>query len=167
MRKKISTLVALFFTLNVFFAAALFAQSGHTDHSSHTGTKTEESMDMGGHDMGESSRGGMKIHESMVEGYHFEYRLIDTGAKMKSVKGMEHITHHMMVYVKGPEKIEKIKVGYLVTGPDGSKQKLMAMSMGGGSGADVSFASKGMYMIKTKVVADGTKLSHMFHYEVK
>ena len=46
-------------------------------------------------------------------------------------------THHLMVYVMDPDgqAVQEAKLGYLVEGPDGTKQKLMAMGMQGAYGA--------------------------------
>ena len=59
------------------------------------------------------------------------------------------------------------KLGYLVEGPDGMKQKLMAMDMQGAYGANVNFKTKGTYTVKTKFVAGDKKLLDQFSYEVK
>ena len=46
-----------------------------------------------------------------------------------------------MVYVMDPDghAVEEAKLGYLVEGPDGAKQKLMTMGMQGAYGANVNF----------------------------
>ena len=62
---------------------------------------------------------------------------------------------------------EEGKVGFLVTGPDGSKQKAMAMGMKGAYGANMDFSQKGVYSIKTKAVFGDKKLFDQFDYEVK
>ncbi|MDM8522855.1 hypothetical protein QUF80_05725 [Desulfococcaceae bacterium HSG8] len=129
-----------------------------------------------GHDHGKkamdhSEHKGEMIHESSVDGYKFGYHLIDMKEKMKHMKNMPEMkaTHHLMVYVESPDghEVEKAKVGYLVEGPGDSKQKLMAMGMAGGFGADVDFSAKGAYVVKTKMVAGDKKLADKFEYEVK
>jgi hypothetical protein len=107
-----------------------------------------------------SSRMGKKIRESTVEGYQFDYRLFDF---------KERMTQHIMVYITSPDgrSIEKAKVGFLVEGPGGSKQKKMAMGMKGAYGADLNLGAKGTYIIKMKAVAEGKKLLDKFTYEVK
>ena len=77
-------------------------------------------------------------------------------------------THHLMVYVMDPDgrPVEGAKLGYLVEGPDGAKQKLMAMGMQGAFGANANFKTKGTYTVKTKFLAGDKKLLDKFSYEV-
>ncbi len=112
--------------------------------------------------------GGHKIHKSMVDGHHFSYELIDMREKMKDMPEMKD-THHLMMHVKDAagKMVDKAKVGFMIQNPDGSSQKKMAMGMGGGFGADVNLEKKGVYKIKTKVVAGEKKLMDAFEYEVK
>jgi hypothetical protein len=72
-----------------------------------------------------------------------------------------------MVYIQNPEgsNISQAKVGFLIIGPDKSKQKLMAMGMKGAFGADVDLRKKGHYTIKTKAVTDEKMLIDKFVYE--
>ena len=74
-----------------------------------------------------------------------------------------------MATITGPEgsKVEKGKVGFLVKGPDGSKQKAMAMGMKGSYGADVDIGEKGVYTVKTKAVFGDKNLFDLFKYEVR
>jgi hypothetical protein len=127
-----------------------------------------KNMDHSKMQMDASGQLGQKIHESSVKGYKLAYHLIDYGDKMAGVKGMEEITHHIMIFVVGPDgkKIDKAMVGYLVTNPDGTQQKLMAMEMNGAFGANVSFKAKGPYTVKTKVLAGDKKIQDSFTYEV-
>lgn len=128
------------------------------------------------HDMDQmdhSGHRGPNIHNSSVDGYGLAYHLIDMREKMKDMD-MENMpamkaTHHMMVYVTAPDGavLGQAKVGYLVVGPDGNKQKLMAMGMKDGFGADVDFKAPGAYTVRTKAVANGTTLLDEFTYEVK
>ena len=125
--------------------------------------------DMGG--MDHSGHRGPNIHNSMVDGHHLAYHLIDMREKMKDMENMPEMkaTHHMMVYVTAPDgtPIGQAKVGYLVEGPDGAKQRLMAMGMNDGFGADVDFKAPGAYIVRTKTVANGATLLDEFTYEVK
>ena len=125
-------------------------------------------------DMDHSKHVGAMIHESTIEGYRFAYHLIDIQKnthKMKDMKGSDEAdtTHHLMVYVNDPDGngVEAAKLGYLVEGPDGVKQKLMTMGMQGAYGANVNFEVKGTYTVKTKFVVGDKKLFDSFSYQVK
>ena len=74
-----------------------------------------------------------------------------------------------MIYIadKNGNTIANGKVGFLVKGPDGNKQKVMAAAMKKSFGGNVNFQIKGTYKIKTKVVLEGKKLLDKFSYEVK
>jgi hypothetical protein len=113
-----------------------------------------------GKTMDHSQHMGEKIHESKVEGYQFAYHLLNME---------DRATHHMMVYIMAPDdgKVEDAKVGFLVNGPDGTKQKLMAMGMKGAYGADLDFKQKGTYTVKMKAVTGDQKFLDEFTYEVK
>ncbi len=113
-----------------------------------------------GKTMDHSQHMGEKIHESKVEGYQFAYHLLNME---------ERATHHMMVYIMAPDdgKVEDAKVGFLVNGPDGTKQKLMAMGMKGAYGADLDFKQKGTYTVKMKAVTGDQKFLDEFTYEVE
>jgi len=103
---------------------------------------------------------GVIIHTSNLDGYGLNYSLYHFP---------ERNTQHLMVSIAGPKgaEIEQGKVGFLVTGPDGSKQKAMAMGMKDAYGADMDFSQKGLYRIKTKAVFGDKKLFDRFDYEVK
>ena len=108
------------------------------------------------HDMGlmdHSAHRGASMHNSMVDGHPLPYHLIDLREKLKDMENMPEMkaTHHMMVYV---------------VGPDGRQQKLMAMGTSGGFGVDVDFGAPGAYTVKTKAVANGTTLLDEFTHEV-
>lgn len=113
-----------------------------------------------GETMDHSQHMGEKIHESKVEDYQLAYHLLNME---------DRATHHMMVYILAPDggKVVDAKVGYLVNGPDGAKQKLMAMGMKGAYGADLDFKQKGTYTVKMKVVTGDKKFMDEFTYEVK
>ena len=113
-----------------------------------------------GKTMDHSQHIGEKIHESKVEGYELAYHLLN----MK-----DRATDHLMVYIMAPDggKVEDAKVGYLVNGPDGAKQKMMAMGMKGAYGADLDFKQKGSYTVKLKAVTGDQKLLDEFTYEVE
>ena len=108
----------------------------------------------------EAKRVVVQIHRSVVDGYRFEYYLLDLPGKE---------TQHMMVYIQDPEgnSIRDAKVGFLIIGPDGTKQKTMTMGMKGAFGADISFQKKGRYTVKTKAVTGGKKLFDKFVHEVR
>ena len=103
---------------------------------------------------------GLQIHTAVVDGYRFDYMLYDFP---------EQKTQHLMVSITAPDGTagEQGKVGFLITEPDGSKQKAMAMGMKGAYGANADFSQKGVYSIKTKVVLGDRKLFDQFTYEVK
>ena len=126
------------------------------------GMKMDHSQSAGDHGkaMDHSQHMGEKIHESKVEGYQFAYHLLNME---------DRATHHMMVYILAPDggKVEDAKVGYLVNGPGGSKQKMMAMGMKGAYGADLDFKKKGTYTVKMKAVTGDQKFLDEFTYEVK
>lgn len=114
-------------------------------------------------------------HKSEVDGYHLEYQFIDMKAKMKDMKDMAHqmagmtATHHLMVFIKNArgEIVAADKVGYLITGPDGKDQKMMAMGMSGGYGADTDLSQPGEYTVKAKALVGDRKLIDSFTYTVK
>ena len=103
---------------------------------------------------------GEKIHESSVENYNLAYHLLDLPGRKE---------HHLMVYIVDPAgaPVTKAKVGYLVTGPDGRKQKVMAMAMSESFGGDVDMIAKGVYAVKVKIVHGEQKLLDGFQYEMK
>ena len=125
------------------------------------GMKMDHSQSAGDHGktMEHSQHMGEKIHESKVEGYQFAYHLLNME---------DRATHHLMVYIMAPDggKVENAKVGYLVSGPDGTKQKMMAMGMKDAYGADLEFKQKGTYTVKIKAVTGDKKLLDEFTYEV-
>ena len=159
----------IFFTIPIFFGVSLVLPAFSQD----SGSK----MDHSGHV-------GVVIHESTIEGYGFAYHLLDIRkgtAEMKDMKGSTEemkdmkgskeadMTHHLMVYIMDPKgrAVEGAKLGYLVEGPDGAKQKLMTMGMQNAYGANVNFKNKGTYTIKTKFLIGDKKLLDRFSYEVK
>jgi hypothetical protein len=148
----------IFFAVLIFFGVALALPAFSQDSGS--------AIDHSGHL-------GVIIHESEIEGYRFAYHLIDIQKgteEMKDMKGSKEadMTHHLMVYVKDPDgrPAEGAKLGYLVEGPDGAKQKLMTMGMQGAFGANANFKTKGTYTVKTKFLVGDKKLLDKFSYEV-
>ena len=148
----------IYFIVHFIFQSALvvpvFSQDSGTamDHSGHIGAL---------------------IHESTIDGYRFAYHLIDIQKNPEQMKDMKDAkavkkTHHLMVYVMDPDgqAVQQAKLGYLVEGPNGVKQKLMAMGMQGAYGANVDFRNKGTYTIKTKIVTGDKKLFDRFKHEV-
>ena len=126
---------------------------------------------MEGHDMEGNAPAGMKIHESRVDGYHLEYRLIDMKAKMKDMENMPEMedTHHLMVYVKdrNGKPVSEAMAGYLIENPDGTEQKKMTMAMAGGFGADINLEQQGTYTVKTKIMAEKNKLMDSFPLDIE
>ena len=113
-----------------------------------------------GKPMNHTGHVGEKIHESSVKGYHLAYHLL-------SLPGRD--AQHLMTYIidtKG-QAVTKAKVGYLVVGPDGAKQQVMAMAMKDSFGGDVNFTTRGMYTIKSKAIVGNDKLMDRFTFEVK
>ena len=120
----------------------------------------------------DSGRRGKLIHTSRVDGYELAYHLIDMhgeGAKMeaKGSLGGQKPTHHLMLYVTAPggQTVDQARTGFLIKGPDDSTQKVMAMAMSGGYGADISFQASGEYTIKAKVVSADKTMIDGFIYQ--
>lgn len=139
---------------------------GTMDHSMH-------GKDMG--TMDHSAHMGENIHNATVDGYQLAYHMIDMKGKMTDMKSegqapMMKKTLHLMLYVNDPEgkPVASAKVGYLVTGPNGSDQKMMCMAMGvGGYGANVDFSTAGDYTITSKIVIGDKTLKNNFTYTAK
>lgn len=132
------------------------------DHSTHANHGSQHQMDHSAHQ-------GMLIQESMVDGYHLAYHLLDMKARTAHMKNMPEMkaTHHLMLYIKSPDghQVGDGKVGFLITGPDGTKQKVMAMGMQGAFGADIDLAAKGAYKVSSKVVAQGKTIQDSFTHK--
>ncbi|MFC1886073.1 hypothetical protein ACFLZM_03345 [Thermodesulfobacteriota bacterium] len=111
-------------------------------------------------EMDHSGHVGTKIHESTVKGYHLAYHVLD-------LPGRD--VHHLMVYIIDPDEraLTKAKVGYLIVGPRGVKQKKMAMAMNGSFGGDVNLNAKGNYIINMKALIGDVKVLDRFTHEVK
>ena len=161
---RITKIVA---TLGIGLAVALPAAAA-MEHGAHGGMQMEQKPQGGG------EQWGQKIRETKVDGYKFEYRLIDAMAMMKGMSMQGHDmskmkSHHLMVFIEAPDgkKVTEAKVGYMATGPDKSEQKTMAMAMEGGFGADVDLKAKGAYKVKTKAVVGDKTLTDDFNYTVK
>jgi hypothetical protein len=77
--------------------------------------------------------------------------------------------HHLMVYIIDGQgnSVTKATVGYLIEGPGGSKQKVMAESMGTAFGGNVNFNKSGNYIVRTKAVFDDVKILDKFTFEIK
>jgi hypothetical protein len=110
--------------------------------------------------MDHSGHVGDKIHESTVLGYRIAYHLLD-------LPGREE--QHLMVYINdlNGQPVTRAKIGYLIVGPKGVKQKVMAMAMKDSFGGDVNLQAKGSYIIKTKALIGDKKLLDRFTYEIK
>lgn len=137
--KMTGVLMSMF--LVSFLYAAPFAYSADTmmDHSTHT---------------------GKKIHESHVQDFRLAYHLLELPGNS---------FHHLMVYIVDGQgnSVTEGKVGYLIEGPDGSKQKVMAESMETAFGGNVNFEISGKYIIRTKAVFDDVKLLDEFSFNIK
>jgi hypothetical protein len=125
---------------------------------------------------GGTSHHGLEIRKAVVSGYKLTYNLIDMKSMMQSTQmPMTHNSdikmksHHLMVYVVGPESKPATsgKVGYLVIQPDKTEFKTLTMLMEDGYGADVDLVAMGDYKITTKIVLGGTTLVDEFVYTVK
>lgn len=154
------------FAVQFSFASDSYSKSDHSSHST-SGSTGPRAHDMADKDMDHGN--GMKIHASKVDGYTFEYRLIDMKEKIKGMANMPEMkdTHHLMVFVKDTRGtvVNAAKVGYLIReNGSGDIQKKMAMGMNNGFGADVTLAPGNHYRIKTKVMADGKKFMDAFDY---
>ncbi|MBU0484202.1 MAG: hypothetical protein KKB30_06780 [Proteobacteria bacterium] len=124
-----------------------------------------------GHNMAANSEhGGENIQNSMQEGLHLAYHLIDMKAKMKEMNMTmpEMKSHHLMLYVgpHGGPQITDAKVGYVISGPE-SKQQVMAMAMSDGYGADIDLKSGEEVTIKTKIVTADKTITDEFTYTLK
>jgi hypothetical protein len=161
--KKIST-IALLLCLAV---PALAAQHG--------GMSMPSAQDaMGAAAPAAGAHKGVEIRKATVEGYAVRYELIDMAAMMAGKQMPGHDmgamkSHHLMAFLAGADgkPVEGAKVGYLVTGPDKAEQKVLAMYMMGGYGADVDLKAKGKYTILTKAEIAGKTVKDEFVYEVK
>lgn len=138
MKKHLSVLLAGL--IIAWSASSAFAASGHDAHGSTT--------DHSGHI-------GEKVHESTVEGYRLAYHLLDLpGREVK----------HLITYIvdAAGKPVNDAKVGYLVVGPGGKEQMVMAMVMQDSFGGDVDFSLKGNYTIKSKAVVGSKNLLDSF-----
>jgi hypothetical protein len=175
-RKSFRTFATL--ALGVALVAPAQAQTGH---GSMQGTEKKGSTEgAGAQGSVDIATLGREIHQSSVDGYRLTYRLLDMNEQMKDAQGMQGMpmqgqgpdpmrSHHLMVIITGPDKkvIEEAKVGFMVTGPGGSDQKVMAAGMKGGFGADVDLKTKGPYKVKTKAVVGEKTLMDEMTYAVK
>ncbi|MEW6219181.1 MAG: hypothetical protein AB1634_06540 [Thermodesulfobacteriota bacterium] len=141
--------------------------------SGHTGMTAQHGMPEHDKAVEDSGPKATEIHTSETDGYKLSYGLIDMkkmeGSSMAGHDMSQMKSHHLVVSLRGPDgkPIEDATVGYLVTGPDGVEQKAMAMSMGGGYGADVDLSKKGVYTIKAKAVVGERKLMDELTYTVQ
>lgn len=129
-----------------------------------------QGMGMGqgmGHGMAQAS-GNAPWHEATVDGYAFTCEAIDMGGRMAGVKGMENISHHLMVYVTGPDgqPLTNAALAYRVVGPDGKEQKGKFMGMGKGFGANLGFKAPGHYKVETTLTAGDKTVVDAFEHNV-
>ena len=133
----------------ITLAAAMFGLTGIASFSSDEKKILDHSL-----------HAGQKIHEAYVQGYQLAYHLLDLP---------NNSFQHLMVYIadKKGNPVMSGKVGFLIKGPDGSEQKVMAMAMKKSFGGNVNFQIKGTYKIITKMVLEDNRLFDKFSYEVK
>lgn len=126
-------------------------------------------------------RPGKQIRQTNVKGYNLTYHLLNLSERNEMMKKMDghsvlgmkkvpDMTNHLMVYVeKSDGKIVPGDVAFLITGPDGKDFRTVTMEMYGGYGADISMKFKGVYTIKTKIIADkeGIRIDDEFTFEMK
>lgn len=133
-------------------------------------------MKMGGGSTMPMMRMGDTFHESTVDGYKLEYRLISMEAMMKKMPAMmkdadmtKMKTHHIMIYIAAADgmAVTEAKIGYMITSPDAAEQKVMAMAMNGGFGADIDLKPGSQYRIASKIVHNGKTLLDEFSYTLK
>jgi len=160
--KAITVMAVLFMTLSTGPAGAM----DHGKHGGHGGAGAQHIM-------------GDLMAERTVSGYTLSYYLLGKADRDKMMKGMEgmemhgmsagpDLTHHLMLYIKGPDgKPASGKIGFIITGPEGKEFKTLTMGMHGGYGADVVLTPPGTYAIKTKAVVDGNTIEDQFEYLVK
>jgi|GEM_PF-610139 len=181
------TVIILSCLILTWGAALAVAQTDHSGHG-HGAPATTQAPETGmegheGHDHGgaatQAQPAGERIAENKVQGYTLTYYLLDKAQREEMMKGMEgmemhgmsdspDITHHLMVYIKGPDgKPVSGKVGFIVTGPDGKETKTLTMGMHGGYGADIVLTPPWAYKIRTKAVIDGQTINDEFGYTAK
>ena len=123
---------------------------------------------------------GAMIRQTKVEGFFLHYHLLSWKERNLLMKGMEGMdmpgldrsgkaTHHLLLYLRGADGKSNplAKVGFQITGPDGSTQKTLTMAMEDGYGADVALAAKGAYRIETKIDLGTATLTEEFTYDLK
>lgn len=176
--KVLSAVFAFSFALTS--TAALAASHGGMDHSK-MGEAAAPAMDhskMSGMDhskmeapkAAEAKPAKNIIRESTVEKTKLSYELLDIEGKASAHGGHGMAKpNHLMVFPVSPDgkPITGAKVGFMVTKAGSADQKVMAMEMEGGYGADVDMKAKGKYEIKTKVVKEKAVINDSFTYEVK
>lgn len=157
--KRHTLILGMFALLALGLNASAFAEHGHGSSGMGTEMKMEHKMAEGGHDMA-MDHAGKLIRTHTTGGLTLTYRLMDMHGRMKGMAGMEKMadkvaSHHLMVMVTRADggMVHDARVGFLVTGPDGKKMKLMAMGMEGGHGADVDMKQKGKYRVSVKIQA--------------
>lgn len=135
------TISARFMALTVLFALIAWqpVMAAEMDHAAHVGER---------------------IHTSTVDGYKLAYHLLVLPNKAQL---------HLVTYITDSENqpVSEAKVGYLVVGPDGKKQKVMAMAMTGSFGGDVDFTAKGTYTVTMKAVFGAEKLIDSFNHTIQ
>lgn len=174
MKTKKTNLFAAGAAALVLSVAGSLAAADHSGHGGHAPAAADH-----GSMAAAAAPAGVEIRTAEVAGYRLTYRLLnweERNVAMKGMLGMEMAgmdnsgksTHHLVLLLAtaAGKEVSGAKVGYQITGPDGSEQKTLTMAMGG-YGADVILKAKGKYTVKTKFV-DGAKTGvDTFTYEVK
>ncbi|MCG8472386.1 MAG: hypothetical protein MI742_11070 [Desulfobacterales bacterium] len=172
MKKSMAFFMAA--ALVMAFATLTSAQDSKGMHGMDHGSSEMSDMD---HGMGMN---GETIRKEEVEGLLLTYRLINVHKNLGKLQGMEGMeglkemigtvpSHHMMVDVTKPDGgiVDGVKVGFVLTTPDGARQKAMGMAMGGGHGADLNMKAKGAYTVKVKVKAGKKVVMDQFTLTIK
>lgn len=157
-------LIAILAAMILAVLPALPAAAGHRHESPSPGQ-----ANTGVH----SGNSGQHIHETAIDGYRLTYRLIDMRKAMSEMKEKGHdmqstATHHLMLYITDAagKAVTGARVGFLIEGAGPAGQKVMAMGMAGGYGADVRLAEGKKHTIKAKAVAGEKTLIDSFVYRL-
>lgn len=125
--------------------------------------------EMPGHEMPDSGKIGDLFHESVVDGYMLSYYLMDLREQTGNGSKEMDKPHHIMVYImdKQHRAVLKGNVGFMIKGPGGTTQKVMAMYMSKGFGITADMREKGVYTITTKALVGESKLMDRFTHGMR
>lgn len=152
--KRINLIIAALLIAGLALALPATAAES-APHQSHKGMQ-----------MNHGAMKGKLIRQTRINGYTLTYHLYDMKTLMPNTPNMTN-TYHLMLTLADSKgtTVDKAVVGYLVKGPDGNVEKVMAMAMGDGFGANIRMPAAGIYTIKAKAVVDGKKLIDAFTYD--